>query len=170
MARMKIAKTLIVGALLCVPALSLVGRLARCRAGRLPFPRRRSMRRLPPTAAANRGAGWALLRGIQAVYGIQASPGGCRIFRPQQGNRFITNVERNGPDMPIRFRSLTIRGRFRSGKSSNLFLGRAQSDRTQLSGTHRLSSPIFYSNTTQKRIADATSRSLSRRMSSAPRS
>jgi len=162
MARMKIAKTLIVGALLCVPAFALVGRLAQAAepAVAVPAPT------LDATAPADGSLQTVVLAGgcfwgIQAVYehtkGVTQAVSGYSGGSKETAHYEMVGTERTGHAESV---SVTYDPRQISlGKILQIYFSVAHNP-TELnyqgpdSGTSYRSA-IFYSNDEQKRIADA---------------
>lgn len=162
MARMKIAKTLIVGALLCVPALVLIGRLAQAAEPAVVLP--------PPaldaTAPAGGGSENVVLAGgcfwgMQAVYehtkGVTSAVSGYSGGSKETAHYEMVGTERTGHAESV---SVTYDPRQISlGKILQIYFSVAHNP-TELNrqgpdtGT-QYRSAIFYANDEQKRIANA---------------
>ncbi len=162
MARMKIAKTLIVGALLCVPALALIGRLAQAAEPAVALP--------PPTLDATAPAGGGLENvvlaggcfwGMQAVYehtkGVTSAVSGYSGGSKETAHYEMVGTERTGHAESV---SVTYDPRQISlGKILQIYFSVAHNP-TELnyqgpdSGTSYRSA-IFYANDEQKRVAAA---------------
>ncbi len=162
MARMKIAKTLIVGALLCVPALVLVGRLAQAAEPAVALP--------PPTLDATAPAGGGLENvvlaggcfwGMQAVYehtkGVTQAVSGYSGGSKETAHYEMVGTERTGHAESV---SVTYDPRQISlGKILQIYFSVAHNP-TELNYQGPDSGPsyrsaIFYANDEQKRIAAA---------------
>ena len=162
MARMKIAKTLIVGALLCVPAFALVGRLAQAAepAVAVPAPT------LDATAPADGSLQTVVLAGgcfwgIQAVYehtkGVTQAVSGYSGGSKETAHYEMVGTERTGHAESV---SVTYDPQQISlGKILQIYFSVAHNP-TELNYQGPDSGPsyrsaIFYANDDQKRIADA---------------
>ena len=141
MARMKIAKTLIVGALLCVPALALIGRLAQAAEPAVALP--------PPTLDATAPAGGGLENvvlaggcfwGMQAVYehtkGVTSAVSGYSGGSKETAHYEMVGTGRTGHAESV---SVTFDPRQISlGKILQIYFSVAHNpDRAQLPGTRQ---------------------------------
>ncbi len=162
MARMKIAKTLIVGALLCVPALALVARLAYAAEPAVAIP--------PPTLDATAPVGGGLENvvlaggcfwGVQAVYehtkGVTQAVSGYSGGSKETAHYQMVGTERTGHAKSV---SITYDPRQISlGKILQIYFSVAHNP-TELNYQGPDSGPsyrsaIFYANDEQKRVAAA---------------
>ncbi len=162
MARMKIAKTLIVGALLCVPAFALLGRLAQAAEPAVAIP--------APTLDAPAPAGGVLQNivlaggcfwGVQGVYehtkGVTQAVSGYSGGTKETAHYEMVGTERTGHAESV---SITYDPRQISlGKVLQIFFSVAHNP-TELNYQGPDSGPsyrsaIFYANDEQKRIAAA---------------
>src|ERR1700691_5473493 len=162
MAPMKIAKTLIVGALLCVPALVLIGRLAQAAEPAVVLP--------PPaldaTAPAGGGSENVVLAGgcfwgMQAVYehtkGVTSAVSGYSGGSKETAHYQMVGTERTGHAESV---SVTYDpGQISLGKILQIYFSVAHNP-TELNYQGPDSGPsyrsaIFYANDEQKRIAES---------------
>jgi peptide-methionine (S)-S-oxide reductase len=162
MARMRVAKTLLVGALLCVPALALVGRLAQAAEPAVAIPAPTVDATAPADGASQNvvlagGCFW----GVQAVYehtkGVTQAVSGYSGGAKETAHYQMVGTERTGHAESV---SVTYDPRQISlGKILQIFFSVAHNP-TELDYQGPDSGPsyrsaIFYANDDQKRIAAA---------------